>query len=108
MNIQIIEDQTAEYDTASADQKTGLSEPAVLHFAEEGVEQLDAEVKEGLVQEQEGDKDKKSTGKVSEPAGTATEISFEAESFSIYAVVYTVDFHWEVDGKTYDFSKIRR
>ena len=104
VNIQIIEDQTAEYDTASADQKTGLSEPAVLHFAEEGVEQLDAEVKEGLVQEQEGDKDKKSTGKVSEPAGTATEISFEAESFSIYAVVYTVDFHWEVDGKEYEFS----
>ena len=31
-------------------------------------------------------------------------ISFKADSFSIYAIVYTVDFHWEVDGKTYDFS----
>ena len=90
VNIQIIEEQFLEL--------------LVLHFAEEGVEQLDAEVKEGLVQEQEGDRDKKSTGKESEPVGTATEFSFEAESFSIYAVVYTVDFHWEVDGKEYEFS----
>ena len=104
VNIQIIEEQEVENDTASADQKTSLSEPDVLHFAEGGVEQLDAEVKEGQVQEQEGDKDKKSTSEEPEPAGTATEISFEAESFSIYAVVYTVDFHWEVDGKEYEFS----
>ncbi len=32
------------------------------------------------------------------------EISFQAESFSVYGVVYTVDFHYEVNGKTYDFS----
>ena len=31
-------------------------------------------------------------------------VNFEADSFSIYAVVYTVDFHWEVDGKIYEFS----
>jgi len=31
-------------------------------------------------------------------------VHFEADSFSIYAVVYTVDFHWEVDGKIYEFS----
>ena len=31
-------------------------------------------------------------------------ISFDAEGFSVYGVVYTVDFHWEVNGKTYDFS----
>ena len=31
-------------------------------------------------------------------------VDFEADSFSIYAVVYTVDFHWEVDGKTFEFS----
>lgn len=103
VNIQIIEDQTAENDTASADQKAGQTDPAVLHFAEEGVEQLDAEVKESQAQEQKGDKDK-NTGKGSEPTAPATEISFEAESFSIYAVVYTVDFHWEVNGKEYEFS----
>ncbi|MDO5138545.1 MAG: hypothetical protein Q4D71_08840, partial [Oscillospiraceae bacterium] len=31
-------------------------------------------------------------------------VNFEADSFSIYAVVYTVDFHWEVDGKTFEYS----
>ena len=30
--------------------------------------------------------------------------AFAAESFSVYAVVYTVDFHWDVNGKEYDFS----
>ena len=31
-------------------------------------------------------------------------VAFEAEAFSVYAVVYTVDFHWEVDGKEYEFN----
>ncbi len=31
-------------------------------------------------------------------------VQFEADSFSVYALVYTVDFHWEVDGKTYELS----
>lgn len=35
--------------------------------------------------------------------GAAT-VEFTAESFSVYGVVYTVDFHWDVNGKTYDFS----
>ena len=35
--------------------------------------------------------------------GSAT-VEFTAESFSVYGVIYTVDFHWEVDGKTYEFS----
>ena len=29
---------------------------------------------------------------------------FDADQFSVYAVVYTVDFHWEVDGQMYEFS----
>ena len=33
-----------------------------------------------------------------------TEATFEAEGFSVYAVVYTVDFHWSANGKTYNFS----
>ncbi|MBR4164513.1 MAG: hypothetical protein IKR11_13400, partial [Solobacterium sp.] len=32
------------------------------------------------------------------------EVSFIAESFSVYGVVYTVDFHYEANGQTYDFS----
>lgn len=31
-------------------------------------------------------------------------LTFEAGTFSVYAVVYTVDFHYEVNGKTYEFS----
>ena len=31
-------------------------------------------------------------------------LTFEADSFSVYAIVYTVDFHWEVNGKKYDYS----
>ena len=31
-------------------------------------------------------------------------VEFEAESFSVYGVVYTVDFHYEVNGKMYQFS----
>ncbi|MBQ6635771.1 MAG: Cna B-type domain-containing protein [Lachnospiraceae bacterium] len=37
-------------------------------------------------------------------AGKTLEIQFEAESFSIYGIVYTVDFRWEVNGKEYAFS----
>jgi len=37
------------------------------------------------------------------PSGESS-VFFEAESFSIYAIVYTVDFHYHVDGETYDLS----
>ena len=30
--------------------------------------------------------------------------AFDAEGFSVYGVVYTVDFHWDVDGKEYEYS----
>lgn len=54
----------------------------------------------------------KTTPEVLDPETTAitveknkvTEAAFTADSFSVFAVVYTVDFHYEVDGKTYDFS----
>ncbi len=31
-------------------------------------------------------------------------VSFESDSFSVYAIVYTVDFKYSVNGKTYQFS----
>lgn len=37
-------------------------------------------------------------------SGKMKEATFTAESFSVYAIVYTVDFHYEVNGKKYDFS----
>ena len=36
--------------------------------------------------------------------GKMSGTAFAAESFSVYGVVYTVDFSWEVDGKEYEFS----
>lgn len=36
--------------------------------------------------------------------GKLTETTFEATSFSIYAIVYTVDFEYDVDGKKYTYS----
>ena len=32
------------------------------------------------------------------------ELVFETEHFSVYGIVYTVDFHWEADGKVYTFN----
>ena len=34
----------------------------------------------------------------------ARHVEFEAEAFSVYGVIYTVDFHYGVDGKTYEYS----
>ena len=31
-------------------------------------------------------------------------VTFESDEFSVYAIVYTVDFHWTVDGKEYSYS----
>ena len=57
----------------------------VLHFAQTGLETIDetqAEQKEDAT----------------------IELSFETDGFSVYGVVYTVDFHYEINGKVYDFS----
>ena len=32
------------------------------------------------------------------------EVAFDTDAFSVYALVYTVDFHYELDGKTFDYS----
>ena len=78
---------------AAQDSRPEQSDPTVLHFAKEGVEQIDSTVNNSPAEER-GDQENEQS----------TEVSFEAKSFSIYGVVYTVDFHWEVDGKAYDFS----
>ena len=54
----------------------------VIHFGEEAPEVMEADTLEDTI------------------AG----VTFDTESFSVYGVVYTVDFSWEVDGKMYEFS----
>lgn len=44
------------------------------------------------------------TGKAADDKTANDTIMFDGDSFSIYAIVYTVDFHYEVNGKTYEFS----
>ena len=63
------------------------TEVSAVHFAGESA---DAEVIEANTTDVRDD-------------GAAT-VEFTAESFSVYGVIYTVDFHWEVDGKMYEFS----
>ena len=63
------------------------TEVSAVHFANK---KADAEMLDASTSEVQKD-------------GTAT-AQFTAESFSVYGVIYTVDFHWEVDGKTYEFS----
>ena len=41
---------------------------------------------------------------VSEVAVEGETVTFAANGFSVYALAYTVDFHWEVDGQEYEFS----
>lgn len=36
--------------------------------------------------------------------GDGAQVTFDAPSFSVYGVVYTVDFEYELDGKVYQFS----
>ena len=63
------------------------AEVSAVHFAEETAEAEMIEASQAEVQED----------------GVST-VEFTAESFSVYGVIYTVDFQWEVNGKTYEFS----
>ena len=84
VNIQI-DDTSRNTEAASGNDKTEQKDPTVLHFAEEGVEEIDSTVKDS--------KDQKND------EGQSTEVQFEAESFSIYGLVYTVSFSNEVGAK---------
>ena len=59
------------------DETSGDAVKAV-HFADEGMELIDAE-------------------------RDAKAVTFEAEGFSVYGIVYTVDFYYGVDGETYEY-----
>ena len=110
----------------SQESKPDPGDPTVLHFAEEGVEKIDSTVTDTVVemqkkgQEDSKDKGQENTEKDSKDKGQKNdqkndqkdnqvnsteeqkrEIRFEADSFSIYGVIYTVDLRFEVNGKNY-------
>lgn len=102
VNIQLFDTEISQKpDEFNADQYK------VVHIAEDKTEEIQ-DVKAQTIEPEKKDAESGPAKKESDPETTsdapATEVQFEAESFSIYGVVYTVDFHWEVDGKTYDFS----
>ena len=68
----------------------------IIHFTQnESTDEIIAEVldsKDNNIKVETDDKDQLQSAE------------FDTGSFSVYAVVYTVDFQWKVDGKEYDFS----
>ena len=48
--------------------------------------------------------DESDSGSVMDTETDSQTVSFETDGFSVFAVVYTVDFHYEVNGKMYEFS----
>ena len=102
VNIQLFDTEISQKpDEFNADQYK------VVHIAEDKTEEIQ-DVKAQTIETEKKDAEPDTTERESNsgaaPVAPATEVQFEAESFSIYGVVYTVDFHWEVDGKSYVFS----
>ena len=75
--------------TIAAEEKQTEEETLVVHVSDEGnVEQ----VEDAVVSERNGESSARLT------------MEAVAEEFSVYAIVYTVDFSCSVNGKMYDFS----
>ena len=61
-----------------------MQDVSAVHFGENGAEQIEASAQ----QSEQG----------------VENVTFAADSFSVYGVVYTVDFEYEINGQTYQFS----
>ena len=96
---------TMRSDSIKAATEDSSMAPVVVHVEDQSKKPTDAAsdlvtVMETLPSSVNNDDDSESHG-ITDPSET---ISFKADSFSIYAIVYTVDFHYEVNGKMYEFS----
>ena len=93
-----------------------VADPLVVHVDDDGnAEQMELlapeEIKpaqgkteqELLEEDRTSDSEQEENG-TTDAAGETPSVGFTADSFSVYALVYTVDFYWEVDGKVYEFS----
>lgn len=74
---------------AGKDEKGSIS---IVHFTEDKNGKLKAELLD--------DKDYSTEIK----NNTLKSCEFSAESFSVYAIIYTVDFHYDMNGKSYDYT----
>ena len=82
-------DVRIEYQSETIGKETGVEG---VHFTEEGAETID-------VQAETSDSASKANDSVNVDA-----VSFQNDAFSVYGFVYTVDFHYGVDGNVYDYS----
>ena len=111
VNIQIADTPAEASDSESGSKEAQNSDPTVLHFAEEGVEQIEATASTGEKADENRKPDSgvdsgtdtytdsgKASNEVPESA-EITEIRFEAESFSIYGVVYAQISKTVIDAK---------
>ena len=97
---------TMRSDSIKAATEDSSMAPVVVHVEDQSKKPTDAAsdlvtVLETLPSSVNNDDDDSESHGITDPSET---ISFKADSFSIYAIVYTVDFHYEVNGRRYDFS----
>ena len=71
-------------------------EAHVVHVADSGTIDVVAKKSDGKTIE--------STSSEAASSDAKNAVSFESDSFSVYAIVYTVDFEYSVNGKLYQFS----
>ena len=71
-------------------------EAHVVHVADSGSTDVVAKKSDGKTIE--------STSSEAASSDAKNAVSFESDSFSVYAIVYTVDFEYSVNGKMYQFS----
>ena len=90
-------EESAEQDNAAETHTEANSEEASTVENETAVEE-NTETTAGNDATADGSKS------VDDIAGTGSTVEFETGAFSVYAIVYTVDFHYEADGKQYEFS----
>ena len=104
-----------------------IADPVIVHVDDNGnAEQMELVVpedikpaqgrtEEELLEERKAASDKEDSDKAAdtdaaagddsdESAKSGSTVEFETDSFSVYAIVYTVDFHYEINGKMYDFN----
>ena len=107
----IKEEGAQEAKEEETDEAQITEEAKAVHVTDEGECALMASASgediQNLPMEWEEDQAKESVKKIEELSEEAT-VAFIAETFSTYALVYTVDFtvdfHYDVNGKTFDFS----
>ena len=91
-------DDGGSTDAADADEAEGADSQPILDSSESTDEQvsgsdLETTPEANIIEIDTGTKE-----------NNGDTLTFDADAFSVYAIVYTVDFHYEINGKMYEFS----